>query len=210
MAEDNGGIDAGAGAQPAPEQTPAHPGGTQPTGQDNSGTLMGQPGQDNPGAKQNPQPADSDWSFDAADFKDSGISAPFIDGYQAIAKELGLSKENASALLTKAGELISRLDVQAVEKQNAEWIAAARNDKEFGGSALNANLAIAKKGLDAFGGEPLKELLETTGLGNHPEVIRFFWKVGKAVSEDTFSRGGTGSRPASEEEIAKQLYPTMQ
>jgi len=155
------------------------------------------------------QPAAADWRFDAEDFKDQGLNPGFIDGYSEIAKELGLSKDSASALLTKAAELVEKMDVEGVERQASEWIAAARNDKEFGGSALNANLAIAKKGLETFGGQPLKDLLESTGLGNHPEVIRFFYRVGKTVSEDSFDRGGASSGPASEEERMRKIYPKM-
>lgn len=150
------------------------------------------------------------WSLSASDFKGQDISAGFIDGYSAMAKELGLPKDKASALLSKAADLANRMDEQAVRQQAEAWVKQAREDAEFGGAALDANLAIAKKGLDAFGGEPLKQLLEETGLGNHPEIIRFFWKVGQAVSEDSFQRGQAGSRPATFEDLAKRLYPSMQ
>lgn len=157
------------------------------------------------------QPAgQNDWHLSAGDFDGQDISPEFINGYSAIAKELGMSRENSVELLSKAADLANRMDVQAVEQQQNEWIAQAWADPEFGGASLNANLAIAKKALDAFGGEPLKEILEATGYGSHPEVIRFFWKVGQAVSEDSFQRGQTGSRPASFEDMAKRLYPSMQ
>lgn len=208
MADDMGGapaegtavdtaVDTGAAPQDAGTQPAATAGASQPAQAEGQ---QAQPQQ---------EPAAADWSFDAETFKDREMSPAFIDGYSAIAKELGMTKENAEAMLTKAADLMGRLDVEAVERQNAEWIAAVKNDKEFGGSALNANLAIAKKGLDAFGSDALKDILESTGLGNNPEVIRFFWKVGQAVSEDTFAQRSTGTRPASDDERFKAMYPEM-
>lgn len=160
-------------------------------------------------AKNAPAPQDVDWALDAKDF--DGISASFIDGYAGIAKEIGLNKDTAVQLLTKAAELATQQDKATVTEQQNEWINQVKVDKEFGGSALNANLAIAKKALDTWGGEALKDVLNTTGLGNHPEVIRFFYRAGKALSEDGFQRGGegTGRQVGTFEQAAAALFPTM-
>jgi len=45
-----------------------------------------------------------------------------------------------------------------------------------------------------------------TGLGNHPEVIRAFYKAGKAISEDRFI---PGSPKGAEMDMAKRMFPTM-
>lgn len=54
-------------------------------------------------------------------------------------------------------------------------------------------LAIAKKALDTYGTPEIRQLLETTGLGNNPEMIRFFWRVGKTLTEDGTVTGSTGA-----------------
>ena len=61
---------------------------------------------------------------------------------------------------------------------------------------------------DALGftkGHPFRALLDETGFGNHPEMIRAMRRVGERVGEDTFERGGSGdAKPKSDREL---FYP---
>ena len=92
-----------------------------------------------------------------------------------------------------------------LQEARAEWEKQARNDKEFGGTALQQNLATAKKAFDAYGNPELKTLLNESALGNHPEVLRFFYRVGKAMSEDTPMRGA-GNDKTKPKSAADVLY----
>jgi hypothetical protein len=80
-----------------------------------------------------------------------------------------------------------------VEAIRNEWMQASQVDKEFGGDKLNENMAVAKKALDSFGTPELRTLLQQSGLGNNPEVIRFMYRAGKAISEDTFVSNSNGA-----------------
>ena len=85
----------------------------------------------------------------------------------------------------------------------------AGQDKEFGGPALAENLSVAKKALDAFGTAELRTLLNESGLGNHPEIVRLFFRAGKAISEDRVVTGSTGQAkagPKSFSDLADVLY----
>jgi hypothetical protein len=42
-------------------------------------------------------------------------------------------------------------------------------------------------------GSTFRTLLNETGLGNHPEMIRAFARIGERVSEDGFALAGTAS-----------------
>ena len=77
------------------------------------------------------------------------------------------------------------------------WFDASKADKEFGGVALEQNLGIAKKALDEFGTPELNALLTSTGLGNNPEVIRFFYRAGKSISQDKMVTGSAPTRTTS-------------
>ena len=46
-------------------------------------------------------------------------------------------------------------------------------------------------------------VLEESGLGNHPEVIRVFYRAGKAISEDRFVAGQAGKTNQGD---ARRLY----
>jgi hypothetical protein len=54
-------------------------------------------------------------------------------------------------------------------------------------------------------------VLNTTRVGNHPEMIRLFHKIAVAIGEDSLT-GTSGSTTSPEDAQAaalKQMYPTM-
>jgi hypothetical protein len=112
-----------------------------------------------------------------------------LDAFSSAAKEADLSQEAAQMLIEKMAPALAARQVGQVEAIHKEWLEASSADKEFGGEKLQENLGVARKALDAFGTPELRSLLDTTGLGNHPEVIRLLFKAGKAISEDTFTSG---------------------
>lgn len=128
------------------------------------------------------------------------------DAFKATAKELGLTNEQAQKLID--------LDVRRAQAQQSAmsdtakaWAEAVHADAEIGGDKLPENLGMAKKALSAFGTPQLVDLLDKSGLGNHPEIVRAFVRVGKAISED---RVVTGRQTASgDRDPAKVLFPEM-
>ena len=104
---------------------------------------------------------------------------------------------------------------QVVEEVKAEWASEAKTDQEFGGESLDANLEIAKASLNAFGTDALKSLLSESGLGNHPEIIRFMYRAGKAIGEDSYVGNSLGANakggiPKDFNGIANALYSNQQ
>lgn len=126
-----------------------------------------------------------------------------INLYAEAAKEAGLSQEKADIILGKIAPHLAQQQIKAVEKASAEWVAASRADAEFGGDKLNENLSVAAKAIEQFATPELKTLLNKSRLGNNPEVIRLFYRVGKAISEDGFV-SATGAPQTSD---ARSLFP---
>lgn len=125
--------------------------------------------------------------------------------FKAVAKELKLDAQGAQKL--------AALRVKYAEQQAAahtkmadDWGASAKTDKEFGGDKFEENLGVAKKALDAFGTPELKEFLKATRLGNHPELIRAFYRAGKTISEDTFVK--PGATTGASKSTADTIYGT--
>lgn len=119
-----------------------------------------------------------------------------LNFYGEMAKESGLPADAASQFLQRATAYQEILQ----EKTREEWQSQSRHDKEFGGAHFNENLAVAKRGLEQFGSPELTQILEQTGLGNHPAVIRAFYKMGKLLGEDkTLSGGASGGHDAREQ-----------
>ncbi len=135
------------------------------------------------------------------------VDPSVVDAYSAVAKDLKLSQEDAQKML---GTMVPAFR-DSLAKQQAQatqqWAESSKADKEFGGDSLNANLAVAKQALDSFATPELRALLEKTGLGNHPEVIRMFYRAGKSISQDRLVTGTRNVAPQSDP--AKILYPNM-
>jgi hypothetical protein len=126
--------------------------------------------------------------------------------FEGLAKELGLSQEAAQKVVDVMGPQMAAVQKAQIEAVKTQWAESARTDKEFGGEKLAENLAVAKKALDAFGTPELHTLLNDSGLGNHPEIIRAFFKAGQKISGSNFVQGGTS--PASTS-AAATLYPNQ-
>lgn len=169
----------------------------------------GQTGQDN-GNSGKPQGAPETYEFKAPEGKD--FDPDVIGVYSEVAKELNLSQEAAQKILDKMGPKVAERQMAQIEELRNGWAESARADKEFGGDKLNENLSMARKSLDQFGTPELRALLNESGLGNHPEVIRFMYRAGKAISEDRFVGGSQGGKPkaASNADLASSLYPSQQ
>lgn len=128
-----------------------------------------------------------------------------VEEFSAIAKELGLEQGKAQAIADIAVKMQQR-QAEAQQALVTSWVEQVKVDKEIGGEKFTENLAIARKALESFGTPELQDVLNMTGLGNHPEVIRAFYKAGKAISEDRFI---PGAPKGAEMDMAKRMFPTM-
>ena len=106
-------------------------------------------------------------------------------GFAAAAKESGLSQENAQkmfgAMRTEADNYVR----QKTQELSAKWAEASKADAEFGGAKFSENCGQIAAAYKQFATPELKNLLDASGLGNHPEVMRLFYRVGKALAQDT-------------------------
>lgn len=152
-----------------------------------------------------PEGAPEKYEFKAVEGAEVG--AETLAEFSEVAKDLGLSQDAAQKILDRMAPSIARRQAEAVETARVQWADAARADKEFGGDKLPENLAVAKKALDAFGTPELRTLLNESGLGNHPEVIRVLYRAGKAISEDGIVAGTRA--PQSDSDPARRLFPNQ-
>lgn len=154
-------------------------------------------------------------------FGEEAADPAAVEAFTPIAKELGLTNDQAQKLATFHAEQVtaSQAKVAAAQtdvwnNQLNTWRAEARADKEYGhlagGKTFDENAALIAKGLATFGTPELNKALIDYGMGNHPEVARYFYRVGKAVSEDTIRVGANiGSGGAPRVPLANRMFPTM-
>ena len=123
-------------------------------------------------------------------------------------KELGLTQEQAQKLVdfqSKQVQASSESQIDAYNQLMDSWVTECKNDSEIGGDKFDENIAIAQSAVQKFGTPGLKELLESHGVGNHPEMVRFMVKVGKLTSEDV--PGASGGNITPEQNRVNLLYP---
>ena len=114
-------------------------------------------------------------------------------------KEAGIKQDQ----LDKLAPLVPAIQQAALKQMNdefsatrADWAKQAQADPEIGGKNWAETLRLAAKGLDQFTGpaenNEFRKLLDDSGLGNHPAMIRAFRNIGASISEDsTFVRNTT-------------------
>ncbi|MCC7304755.1 MAG: hypothetical protein IT558_00690 [Alphaproteobacteria bacterium] len=130
-----------------------------------------------------------------------------IKELEGFVNEHGLTKE-AAEKLAPLGAKVAERAVAQINEGYAEvrngWREAVANDPVIGNKQA---MAIANKGLEAYGSPELRKLADETGLGDHPEFIRAFHKIGLTVKEDVIERGGSGDLKSSD--AAEVMYPSM-
>lgn len=174
----------GGGGAPANGDNPA-PAGTEPSKTDD---------------KANPEPKGDDkkpvsaapekYEFTAGEGQELDKEA--VAAFEPIAREIGLSNEQAQKIVDVYGSTImpqiAKQQEAAWQKQVTEWAETVKADKELGSVESIGN---AQKAMDQFGTPELKQYLNDSGLGNHPELFRIFSRIGKAMSEDGFVSGSS-------------------
>ncbi len=167
-------------------------------------------GEGSEGDQGKPQGAPEKYEFVAPEGQQ--FDTDVIGQFSEVAKDLNLPQDAAQKILDKMAPAMQARQVAMIEKARVDWAESAQTDKEFGGEKLTENLATAKRALDNFGSPELRTLLNESGLGNHPEVIRFMYRAGQAISEDSMVTGNAGGKqPArSNGDYANALYPSQQ
>lgn len=162
---------------------------------------------------------EGDYEFDMPEGVE--VDKSMLDAFTPVAKELDLSTPGAQKLVEMYIEKVQPAVAEAivkgietdVENQKAQFAADTKamiledakaekaEDRIFAGDNLEAVTRTSARALDRFGSPELRTLLDASGLGNNPEVVKFTYKIGKLVGEDNdFTRGGHVPQPKSREE----------
>lgn len=142
-----------------------------------------------------------------------GVELPtaVLDAFQGTARKFNLSQAQAQELLNDMAPVVAKQNSEAInalqKKAVSQWLKETQNDKEFGGENLQANLAIAHRAMTKDVATPaLRKLLDDSGLGNHPEVIRWMYRVGKHMTPDNKHLTGA-AQTGGEKTVTETLWP---
>lgn len=191
-------VDGGEGGSGAPAQDPAPAKQDAPANGDNPAPAGTEPSKADDKANAEPKGDDKKpvsaapekYEFTAGEGQELDKEA--VAAFEPLARELGLSNEQAQKIVDMYGSAImpqiAKQQEAAWQKQVTEWAETVKADKELGSVESIGN---AQKAMDQFGTPELKQYLNDSGLGNHPELFRIFSRIGKAMSEDGFVSGSS-------------------
>lgn len=108
------------------------------------------------------------------------VDAEVLGEFQEVARDIGLSQDQAQQLVTMQGEFMQKVADQqeaALEDTSANWLSEAQVSPTF-----NSDVSAATVLLKTFDQDrAVRDLLENTRLGNHPSVIRLFGALGRRL-----------------------------
>ena len=139
--------------------------------------------------------------------KDDALFGDFTN----LAKEHGLPMPVAQTLVDLAAKQVQAANqkLQASwDKQNSDWQAEVRADKEIGGDNLQGVLqTFSKVASDPELSDPkFREALAFTGAGNHPAIVRTLTRWAKALSEGGPVRGTPTAGTRQPSTLGEAIY----
>lgn len=112
------------------------------------------------------------------DFRELGLTNG--EAQKLADRFIAIQQERAQARGQSWGETVSK------------WADDAKADSEIGGRRWDATVRDSRRFVNNMGTPALREYLEASGGGNHPELIRIFAKAGALIREDDPATGGAG------------------
>jgi len=133
--------------------------------------------------------------------ENSVLDASDLERIEAIARQQGLSNEDAQAFVDKQQNDVFKI----IEERKEAWHKQASMDKDIGGERFAENAELAKRAFDRVAPEGLKAEMERTGYGNHPLVLKMFVNLGRMMADDKLVQGGSQGG-ATSKSAAELLY----
>lgn len=118
-----------------------------------------------------------------------------VDFVTTVAKEMKLNNEQAGSLLKILADNYQTVQQQAVQKERTNWRAELRSDPELGGENFDKTRLHLSTVMRKFGNNEVKDILNSTGLGDHPAFVRMFNAIGASMSQEVNVIKGTQPKP---------------
>ena len=129
-----------------------------------------------------------------------------LDGFREFAHDTGLTQDQADNILKLYGDI---QEEQEESQQNSldelRTNTTMELQKEWGKN-FDGKMDYAKRAFAQFASPELSQLMDESGMGNHPEMLRVFAKVGELMGEDSLVVGtGLGSSQLSPEQAQQEI-----
>lgn len=137
-------------------------------------------------------------------------------------KELGLTQEQAQRLVeiqAKRDSATAKGPQDAYQTMRADWVKDTLANPELatGGKLKPEVSQTISRGIDSMGADKaakFREIVNTTGIGDHPDFVAAIYEMAKSVTEGRPVQGGGPSTHGQQApgitarpSVAKALYP---
>lgn len=185
----------------AQAETQAAPSGSEQTAESlmgdtllGSGDLAAQEGESQTQEQETAQSAPE--TYEAfRDVNGNEYTPESVQQFADAAKSVGLSQENAQKLFEAMVPTARAHMMNDLRSKAEQWALDCEKDPEIGGANFGANKAVAISGYREFATPELRTILNASGLGNHPEVVRHFFRLGKTLQQDSGVHGNASANP---------------
>ena len=150
------------------------------------------------------QPIPQDPYADITLPENSLLDTTALAAFKQMAAHVNLSAQGLQQWLSYEENRLQAAAQTAEKNRRAEVENWARQTQEMFGPQWQAEVSKAVRGAEAFGGAPLRQLLEETGLGNHPVMVRTFHAVAKRICEDVTPGGSPNA--TTDKTFTEALY----
>lgn len=131
-----------------------------------------------------------------------------LEDVMAFAKAHNLTSEAAQKVLNRENDLVSGIlsaQEETHQKQVEQWARDVHADKELGGEKFKETAESARRVVEKFGDDGVIKLLNETGYGNNPVVVKLLARIGRAMADDKLVKSGVDSIP-KEKPIEEIFY----
>lgn len=150
------------------------------------------------------------------------IDKPVVEKYTGILSKARVPVEVAQELMDLHLDQVKQIAPRLAEnqwevfnRQQESWQNQVKGDPELGGSRIRTVMRIAASFIEQFGGSPaqqkaIMDVMRTTGAGNHPEVLRLFYRAGEFLAREGQARNIPPARqlPLTREQKQAARYKT--
>lgn len=183
-------------------------------------SLLGDGVESKEDGKQDDEGKPDEIAPESYDFKDvklpdgMELDEELTNEFSGIAKEMGLSQVKANKFMdmgvklsTKIQEKMTEAFQNSLENQKQAYKTMLNSDPEIGGANLKQSLVEANVAYEKFVNNEAANLLASTGLNNHPAIVKVFREIGKQIKDDSITGGSSAGK---HERTAADWYPEMQ
>lgn len=139
----------------------------------------------------------------------SPLDEGFFKAFKEQAHKAGVLPGQAQKLMDWYNTMAAERMTEVQTQQKAEMEKGVSSLKTEWGQAWDRKVAAANVAVQEFGGDDFKEFLETSGLGNHPMMIKLMAKVGESLSEDKIKGLKDVNFGKTPDEIKKEISTVM-